>query len=79
MGLMMADTIPEGDDDELCILRAVLDVVGDDRNIPEIKRCIDFIHKVERSRLTLGRELVKSQTFEEGRHLEDMERKDQRQ
>jgi hypothetical protein len=45
------EIVPEGDDDELRVLRPVLDVVRDDRNVPEIQRGIDFVHKVQRSRL----------------------------
>jgi hypothetical protein len=37
---------PERDDNELCILGPVLDVVGNDRDVSEVQRSIDFIHEV---------------------------------
>ena len=43
--------LPEGNDDELRVLRSVLNVVRDDRHVPEIQRGVDLIHKVQRGRL----------------------------
>jgi len=37
---------PERDDNELCILGPVLDVVGNDRDVSEVQRSIDLIHEV---------------------------------
>lgn len=42
---------PEGDDDELCVLRTILDVVSDDGYIPEVKSSVNLVHEVERCRL----------------------------
>lgn len=43
--------IPKRNDDKLGVLGAVLDVIGDDGNIPEIERCVNLVHEVKRSRL----------------------------
>ena len=45
------EDIPQGDDDELRVLRTVLDVVGDDGDVAEIQRGIDLVHEIERRRL----------------------------
>lgn len=42
---------PEWNDDKLCVLGPVFDVVGDNGHIPEIERCIDLVHEVQRCRL----------------------------
>lgn len=42
---------PEGDDDELSVLRPIFDIVRDDRHVPEIERGVDLVHKVQRRRL----------------------------
>jgi len=39
---------PKGDDDELSVLRPIFDVVGDDRNIPEVQGGVDLVHEVKR-------------------------------
>ena len=41
--------VPKGDDDELRILRAILDIVRDDRDIAEVQGSIDLVHEVQRS------------------------------
>ena len=43
--------LPEGNDDELRVLGSVLDVVRDDRHVPEIQRGVDLVHEVQRGRL----------------------------
>ena len=43
--------VPEGNDDELCVLSSVLDVVRDDRHVPEIQRGVDLVHEVQRGGL----------------------------
>ncbi len=43
--------LPQRDDDKLGIFRAILDVVGNNRDVPEVQSCIDFIHEVQWSRL----------------------------
>ena len=40
--------VPERDDDELCVLGSVLDVIRNDRYVPEIQRGINLVHKVQR-------------------------------
>lgn len=37
---------PERDDDELSVLRTVLDVVGNDGDVAEVKSGIDLVHEV---------------------------------
>eukprot|EP00428_Durinskia_dybowskii_P065473 CAMPEP_0170384264 /NCGR_PEP_ID=MMETSP0117_2-20130122/15907_1 /TAXON_ID=400756 /ORGANISM="Durinskia baltica, Strain CSIRO CS-38" /LENGTH=213 /DNA_ID=CAMNT_0010640005 /DNA_START=219 /DNA_END=860 /DNA_ORIENTATION=- len=39
--------IPQGDDDELGILRSLFDVVCDDGDVPEVQSGIDLIHEVQ--------------------------------
>ena len=41
------EDIPQGDDDELCVLRTIFDVVGDDGDVAEVKSGIDLVHKVQ--------------------------------
>ena len=41
------EDIPQGDDDELRVLRTVFDVVGDDGDVAEVKSGIDLVHKVQ--------------------------------
>lgn len=36
------------DDNELGVLRAFLDVVGHDRHVLEVQRCVDLVHHVQR-------------------------------
>ena len=43
--------VSKRNDDELRILRPVFDIVGNDRNISEIQRSVDFVHEVEWCRL----------------------------
>ena len=43
--------VSERDDDELSLLRAVFDVIGDNGDIPEVQGGIDLVHKVEWGRL----------------------------
>ena len=38
--------VPERDDDELRVLRAVFDVVSDDGNITEVESSVNLVHKV---------------------------------
>jgi len=38
--------VSERNDDELSVLRTVLDIVGIDRNVPEVKCCVDLVHEV---------------------------------
>ena len=38
--------LPERNNDELRVLRSVLDVVRDNRHVPEIQRSVDLVHKV---------------------------------
>ena len=40
--------IPQGDDDELCVLGPVLDVVGDDGDVTEVQGSINLVHEVQR-------------------------------
>ncbi len=47
---------PERNDDELGVLRTVLDIVGNDRNVSEVERRIDLVHEVQRCRLTGDKE-----------------------
>jgi hypothetical protein len=51
-----AKFVPEGNDDELRILGSVLDVVRDDGHVPEVQRCIDLVHEVQRGGLDEERE-----------------------
>ena len=39
--------VPQGDDDKLCILRPVLDVVRYDGDVAEVQRSIDLVHEIE--------------------------------
>lgn len=48
--LCIAD-VPQGDDNELCVLRTVLDVVRDDGDVAEVKSGVDLVHEVQRSGL----------------------------
>lgn len=41
--------VSKRDDDKLSVASALLDIVCDDRDIPEIQCCIDFIHEIQRS------------------------------
>lgn len=43
--------VTQGDNDKLRVLGSLLDIVCNDRDIPEIQSCIYFVHKVERCRL----------------------------
>lgn len=43
--------LPEGNDDELCVLGSVFDVVRDDGHVPEIQRGVDFVHEIQRGGL----------------------------
>ena len=43
--------VPQRDDDKLCILGPIFDVIGDDGYIPKIERSVDLVHKVKRGRL----------------------------
>lgn len=43
--------IPQRNDDKLRVLRAVFDVVRDNRYVAEVKCRINLVHEVERSRL----------------------------
>jgi hypothetical protein len=52
-GNFISTSIPKRDDDELCVLRPILDVVGDNGDITEVESCIDLVHKVQRCRLNL--------------------------
>ena len=47
-GVRIAEDAPQGDDDKLRVLRAVLDVVGDDGHVPEVERGVDLVHEVQR-------------------------------
>ncbi len=38
------------------VLRTVLDIVGNDRNVSEVERRIDLVHEVQRCRLTGDKE-----------------------
>jgi len=40
--------VSEGDDNELSVLGPVFNVVSYNRNVSEVKRCIDLVHKVQR-------------------------------
>jgi len=44
--------IPERYNDKLSVLCPILDVVGNYRNIPEIQRGINFVHKIQWRGLT---------------------------
>lgn len=48
-GLAVAWWVP--DDDELSVLGALLDVVGHNRHVLEVKGRIDLVHHVQRRRL----------------------------
>jgi len=43
--------IPQGDDNELGILRPVLDVIGYNGNIPEVERSVNLVHEIQWRRL----------------------------
>lgn len=45
--------IAERDHDELGILRPLLDVMGDDADVPEVQSGIDLIHHIERGRFVV--------------------------
>ena len=45
--------VTKGDDDELGILGPLLDVVGDDADVLEVKSCVDLVHDVERRGLVV--------------------------
>lgn len=47
----MHDNAPKRDDDELRVLRPILDIIRDDRHVPEIQRGVDLVHEVQRRRL----------------------------
>ena len=42
---------PQGNNDELCILRTVLDVIRDDGDIAEVESGVNLIHEIQRGRL----------------------------
>ena len=46
-GIHCKGHIPERDDDELCILGPVFDVVGDNRYVSEVQSRVDLVHEVE--------------------------------
>jgi hypothetical protein len=52
-GNVISISIPKRNDDELCVLRPILDIIGDNGDITEVKSCIDLVHKVQRCRLSL--------------------------
>lgn len=37
---------PKGDDDELCVFRPLLDVMGDNGDISKVESSVDFVHEV---------------------------------
>lgn len=39
--------LPQGNDDELRVLRSVLNVVCDNGNIPEVQRGVNLVHEVQ--------------------------------
>lgn len=43
--------VSQRNDDKLRVLRAVFDVVRDNRYVAEVKRRINLVHEVERGRL----------------------------
>ncbi len=47
------NVIAERDHDELGILRPLLDVMGDDADVPEVQSGIDLIHHIERGRFVV--------------------------
>ena len=47
----MHDNAPKRDDDELRVLRPILDIVRNDGHVPEIQRGVDLVHEVQRRRL----------------------------
>ncbi|GMR33950.1 hypothetical protein PMAYCL1PPCAC_04145, partial [Pristionchus mayeri] len=49
--------VAQRDDDELRVLRTILDVVADDGDVSEVERRIDLVHHVQRS----GPESMKSE------------------
>lgn len=53
--------VPKGNNDELRILRAVLDVVCNNRDIAEVERCINLVHEVKGSRFEVMESEDKSQ------------------
>ena len=44
---------PEGDDNELCVLCAVFNIVGHDGDVSEIQSGVDLVHEVQRSGLCI--------------------------
>ena len=45
--------VAQADDDELCVLRPLLDVVSHNRHVFEIKGCINLVHEVQRCRFEM--------------------------
>lgn len=39
--------LPKRNNDELCILGSILDVIGDDRNVAEIQGSIYLVHEIQ--------------------------------
>jgi len=39
---------PERDDNKLSILRAIFDIVSDNRDVPKVKRGVYFVHEIKR-------------------------------
>lgn len=42
------EKVPKRDNDELRILSSILDVVGNNRYVAEVKSGVDLVHEVER-------------------------------
>jgi hypothetical protein len=45
---LAAHHTPERDDNKLSILRAILNIVGDNRHVPKVQRGIYFVHEIKR-------------------------------
>ena len=47
------DNQPQRDDYELRVLSAIFDVIGDDRDVAEIKRGVNLVHEIKRRWLVI--------------------------
>ena len=46
-GKKRTGSVPERNYDELRVLGSILDVVRDDRHVPEIQRGVDLVHEIQ--------------------------------
>lgn len=52
--LLTSNILPQGDDDELRVLRPILDIVRHDGHISEVQCGVYFVHEIQRRRLDTG-------------------------